>query len=1051
MSNLADREVQLNFLDEIDEHLNTVESVLIDLAVAGSDAQRTDEILRAVHTIKGIGSMIDCHSLSHIAHRFEDSLKILKVRWDTIVVDASLEEMLLEGLDGLRRISARHRQGAVIEDSWLTDQIYPVFDQLQARLGELQPSDELALIAEESENDTVAVMFQTEVENLLQRLATVLEDPELPCLREELELMAETLQDLGRMLELDRFVQLCGSVEQVLQQTSDDHLEDLASKSLELWQKSQALVLVGRSEKIPTAVDLRPAPASFEGLESERLDTPADPAAGSGFAPPYLVPDVEGADLLADGSETYEIFDSLAQEIDFEGLGAALESFDVADFQGDEPAADLEGTSGAELLSEPAIVAESVADVSEGDGDYRQPAPLGFPLSRDSGRGETIEIVAEAAAVEPQATLQENTVRVPLKLLTQLNDLFGELIVQRNTMNSRLSQLEDLMGLFSQRLGSLEGSNLRLQSFCNQLAIGSASVRSRPAAEGSRPGGSATALLTQGERGFDSLELDRYSDLHLLSQEQHETLVQLQEVRSDVRLNLRDIKQASGGLNQTAKALQLNVTRARMRPLNDIVERFPRTVRELSRQHGKTVELKIVGGATLIDRYVAVHLRDPLMHLLRNAFDHGIEDAESRRRQGKPAQGTIEIRATHRGNQTLISISDDGGGISLDKIRQRALQQGLAEPTVLQLRDAELLGLIFEPGFSTADRVTSLSGRGIGMDVVRSNLSQVRGEIEVDTKPGQGTTFTISVPFTLSIMRVLLVESGGMKLAIPTDSVEEMIRFQELTIFESPSQTMVEWQGLTIPLVELSQWLAFHCPRRASAVRIKPVINEASIFLVSRNDRLSALQFDRFWGEREVVVRQVENVLGLPPGFNGCTVLEDGNVVPLANPVQLLNWIDEGSSLAVARPDPQDQFPSDEPLADTEPPLPASPPETVEQSTIMVVDDSINMRRLLRASLEQDGYRVEQGQHGQDAVDQLLAGLPVHAIICDIEMPYLDGYGLLAEVRDSERLKDIPVIMLTSRGGDKHRQLAMRLGATAYVTKPYQEHELLQVVKQVLP
>jgi chemosensory pili system protein ChpA (sensor histidine kinase/response regulator) len=248
--------------------------------------------------------------------------------------------------------------------------------------------------------------------------------------------------------------------------------------------------------------------------------------------------------------------------------------------------------------------------------------------------------------------------------------------------------------------------------------------------------------------------MDRYSDLHLLSMEVMETIVQIQEVTSDIGLSLEDTDSTARELNQTAKQLQTNLTRIRMRPLSDLVGRFSRALRDLSLQYGKLVELKVLGKGTLIDRSILEALSDPLMHLVRNAFDHGIEDPATRQAQGKPAQAVIEIKAAHRGNQTIITVSDDGNGINLNKIRARAEAMGLDAGLLAAASEDELLSLIFEPGFSTADQVTALSGRGVGMDVVRNNLKQIRGDIRVDTQPGRGTTFTLTVPFTLSVARV---------------------------------------------------------------------------------------------------------------------------------------------------------------------------------------------------------------------------------------------------------------------------------------------------------
>ena len=1114
MSHEADREVWLNFLDEVDEYLNTIESGLLGIAETGVDHQRMDAALRSVHTIKGIGSMIECPSMSQLAHQFEDSLKIIKVRGGAVQLDATLEMLLLQGLDSIRRISELHRQASPITESWLSTHAYPSFEELHERLGDVQPGDELALLAEESEDNTAVVMFGTEVDELLERLQSVLDIPGSPCLREELEMKVEELHALGQMLQLDAFSRLCESIAQQLLVASPEQVEPLARQSLDIWQRSQALVMVGQHDKLPDRLEIGAettenapfgsgddAPALEEmdtslafveaereaepepGLDISELETldlvnvaepevfafePADwedadtlvgygpeDAVPSGFVeaetaePQTQEPGAADVEYTAVENEPDAIAptDQPLDEIDLASIEAALESFNPTEFQFYSPPA----------TSDPYIFPDEPDEHVVADEDIvLEPEPQSefvsfFQNSKESEEFEELLVEPVEAANSSSQNLPENTVRVPIKLLTQLNDLFGELIIQRNTMNSRLDQMEDLMQLFSQRMVSLDVTNTELQTFCDQLAVDTSAPDFKT--DNSTPSyGTAAAIFSESatDQAFDSLELDRYSDLHLLSQDQRETLVQLREVTSDVKLNMREIKQASSNLNRTAKALQINVTRARMRPLSDLVERFPRTVRELSLQYGKTVELKISGGSTLIDRFVAVHLRDPLMHLLRNAFDHGIEDTETRQAQGKPPQGTIEIRAAHRGSQTLISISDDGAGINLTKIRSRAYQMGLTDDILDSMSQSDLLGMIFEPGFSTASQVTSLSGRGIGMDVVRTSLEQIRSEVKVDTQPGIGTTFTISVPFTLSIMRVLLVESGGMRLAFPTDSVEEMLRLSAVQIFDSPKQKVINWEGLTVPLIHLDQWLNFHCPRQSHVTEATPVINEPSILIVNRGDRLNGVYIDRFWGEREVVIRQVENVISLPQGFNGCTILEDGYVVPLADVSKLLDWIDHDDREEVTSHNWSNrwqhllQSPPEE-----EPPRQLALPQA-QQTNILVVEDSNNMRQLLSTTLEKADYRVEQGKDGQDAIDQLSSGLAVDAVVCDIEMPRLDGYGVLAEIKADARLKDLPVIMLTSRGSDKHRQLATRLGAAAYITKPYQDHELLQAIEQVL-
>ena len=463
------------------------------------------------------------------------------------------------------------------------------------------------------------------------------------------------------------------------------------------------------------------------------------------------------------------------------------------------------------------------------------------------------------------------------------------------------------------------------------------------------------------------------------------------------------------------------------------------------------------GGNTLVDRNILEALNDPLMHLIRNSFDHGIETPDVRRAQGKSEKGRIEIRAFHRSNRTVISIQDDGCGISLDKIREKARQMGLDEMLLAAASDQELLSLIFEPGFSTADQVTDLSGRGVGMDVVRNNLKQIRGDIRVDTQDGVGTTLTISVPFTLSVTRALLVESHGMLMAFPIDVIEEMFMLPPEKVMTTAGSEVFEWEGVMVQLIRLSNWLIFNCPRQIEPPEALPAISVPTVLMVRQNDQLVGIQLEKSWGEQEIAIRKVEGGLPMPDGFNNCTILGDGKVVPIVNVAELLHWI---SSCEGSKTQSQSQPPSPVAITQTEPQLsgaaplslqPAAPkPLPPKKPTILIVDDSINVRRLLALTLEKAGYQVSQAKDGQDALDKLLGGLEPQAVICDIEMPRLDGFGFLAQIRTKPALADLPIAMLTSRSGEKHRQLAMTLGAAAYFSKPYNEQMLLKTLAQLI-
>jgi two-component system, chemotaxis family, sensor histidine kinase and response regulator PixL len=612
---------------------------------------------------------------------------------------------------------------------------------------------------------------------------------------------------------------------------------------------------------------------------------------------------------------------------------------------------------------------------------------------------------------------EANTVRIPAKRLDQLDDLCGDLTIERNGLALYLERLHSLVAGLNGRVRNLEQFNLRLRSAYDQEAQANKPILSSPSS------------LT--EENFDALEMDRYSELHLVWQEVMESIVQIQEVTSDIDLTVRSADDTAAELNRTAKELQSNVMYSRMRPLSDVVGRFPRAIRDLAQQFGKPATLKIHGGSTLIDRTVLGILGDPLMHLLRNAFDHGLEDSETRIAKGKTAHGTIEIKALYRGNETIITVSDDGGGINLDKIRDKAIRLGFDQDQLTQARPQDLLDLIFEPGFSTADQVTELSGRGVGMDVVRTNLQQVRGKITVNTQPGIGTTFTLSVPVTLSVGRVLLVESQNVMLAFPVDAIEQMALLEE---DDDHNADIFQWENYAVPKLALKEWLNFRGPVRKIETDDMAMMANPAMLILSQGNNLVGVPIDRCWGEREVAIRQAEGPIPMPPGFSGCTILGTGQVVPLVSIPGLFNWIaDQGRASKTAAPI---QFTASQ--------------VQKERESILVIDDSINVRRFLAMTLEKAGYRVAQAKDGQDAIEQLTSGLLVNAVICDIEMPRLDGFGFLAQAKANPALQHLPITMLTSRSGDKHRQLALRLGASEYFSKPFKEQELLQALRQLI-
>lgn len=931
MSQDKELEIQLQFLEEAQDHLNTLESNLLEISTnAEINPQSMDAALRSTHSIKGGAAMMGFQTLSDLAHRQENFLKALKIQRQPVA--AEVESLLLAAIDCMRQVTALNRQTATIDEQWLDQHVNPVFEQLQERLGEVGEEDISPLLPEEG-LDMVKMLFETEVEGYIQQLESSLADPDKSGLAAEVATMAQELSDLGEMLQLDAFKDLCLSVIQNLEATPQA-VEEIALSTLQAWRRSQAAVLIGQADTLRSQLD---------------LDRPT------------TIDDVVTINTSAAVSKSF---------------------------------ATIATSSLSGLESTPAN------DVKEN---------------------------------------QENTVRVPIKQLEELNDLFGELTIERSGLDLQIERLRNSVKVLERKVRSLQQSYSRRRNTAYPK-------NPRPATPPSTNLLSDVAFLPEIEKRknyntqgaakssyFKSDSTSNQGNEESTSTEVMANIVQLQEVTEDIDLCLQETEQIVGDLNRTAKQLQTCISHLRMRPFSDLVGRFPRALRELALQYGKNVELKIQGDDTLIDRSILEALNNPLMHLLRNAFDHGIEDPATRRMGGKPEQGVIEIKAAYRGNQTLITFKDDGGGIALEKVRSRAQQLGLDAEAINAASDDEVLTLIFEPGFSTADQVTALSGRGVGMDVVRTNLRQIRGDITVETEAGVGTTFTISVPLTLSVARVLLVESKGMLLAFPTTAIEEMILLNPEQISKLDDTTLLQWQDTTVPLIYLRDWLKFRCPHLPGDAEAVPLMGVPTVLLIADGNEWIGLQVDRCWGEQEVAIRPVEGTIPMPPGFTGCTILGDGRVVPLVNASELLHWI--ASSQELSELEDQHQ---------------ASPEPLSLQNSILIVDDSINVRRFLSLTLEKAGYRVEQAKDGQDALEKLLSGLPFMAVICDIDMPRLDGYGFLARVKSNPTFKQLPIVMLTSRSGDKERQLALNLGATAYFSKPYNKQELLETLEQLI-
>ncbi|HEY9823143.1 MAG TPA: hybrid sensor histidine kinase/response regulator [Candidatus Sericytochromatia bacterium] len=664
------------------------------------------------------------------------------------------------------------------------------------------------------------------------------------------------------------------------------------------------------------------------------------------------------------------------------------------------------------------------------------------------------------------------SVRVDSERLGRMNNLVGELSINRNGLSLQNEQLQGSVRELLNRFAKVQTLVGQLQSLSNQMLVGnssSGSIASNPSLLSGPRGTVFVAGKTQiGDREttdnrqqttnnshFDSLELDSYGVVHSRLQGLLEEMMQLEESVDDIVLFAKQSDQTLEQQRQMLTQLRDELMWARMLPLGEMFNRFPRMLRDLSTTHHKPVNLKLSGTSVLVDKAVLEKLYDPLLHLLRNAFDHGIESPQIRRQQGKPEQGQIEIRAYYQGNHTIIEVKDDGQGLNLERIRTLAIERGLlsAEQSAT-ISNARLYELIFEPGFSTASQVSELSGRGVGLDVVRSQMRSLKGTVAVSFSPGVGTTFTLRLPLTLTIAKLLVCFVGSTALALPSDSIEEIIVPKADQIQQSGTQRFLQWREQPIPAYSLADFLDYACPLPESSPS-KALISVPSpkhwalpMLILQQNQQFFALEIDRLVTEQELVIKPFGAVIAPPSSTYGCTILGDGSLIPVIDAITLLEQFLRRTTKDKTTMEfsPQDELAKNDSLVSQT----RVATKTVKAPTVLVVDDAVAMRRTLALLLERAGYRVLQAPDGREAIEQLQQSASVNLVICDIEMPNMNGFEFLSSRRQEPQLLEIPVVMLTSRSNDKHRWLAMQLGATAYFTKPYLEQEFLAAIKQIL-
>jgi len=632
----------------------------------------------------------------------------------------------------------------------------------------------------------------------------------------------------------------------------------------------------------------------------------------------------------------------------------------------------------------------------------------------------------------------EETMRVPVKHLDDMSNLVGELVVNRNTLEQDQERQRQSLGNLLHQIQQLSDVGARMQELYERSLLEASLLANRKHKDSPR-----ITTDSNTDRGFSELEMDRFTPFHTLSQEMIELIVRVRESASDIDFITDETERVARQFRQVTTQLQEGLTKARMEPFSQATDGLQRGVRDTAIKHGRQVELVIEGGDTFIDKMIVEHLKTPLNHMLNNAIAHGIETPQVRQQQGKPPVGTITVRAFHQGNQTIISVKDDGAGINIDQVKAKAIAKNLISTEKAEsMSPIEVYDLLFEPNFSTKDEADELSGRGVGMDAVRTSISEIRGTITTDSIVGKGTTFTIRLPLTLSICKALCCVSDKARIAFPMDGVEDTLDIPATNIqTNAEGQSFISWRDTMLPFRPLKELLTFNrLLSRGNVYGGNRDDDMISVIVVRSANTLIALQIDQVLSEQEIVIKQFERPAPKPIGVAGATVLGDGRIMPIADVLEIIDIF-------------QGRTPKQSSLSLWEQKNTSTPPETAATKidpTVLIVDDSITVRELLSLTFNKAGYRVEQARDGQEAWDKLRSGLPCDIVFCDIEMPRCDGLELLSRIQKDSNLNHLPIAMLTSRGADKHWQMAVQLGASGYFTKPYLEEALLEAASRML-
>jgi chemosensory pili system protein ChpA (sensor histidine kinase/response regulator) len=1008
---------------EVETHLNTLRQYFAGWH-ANIDRSANDNLLRALHTLTGSSRTTGVEQVSEVCSQFEKYVKELQKNKKAVSGEAvAVLEQTIQYIDDT--IAVLDQAGAEIADnSKLMQSVEALASADTTELPSMEITVEevpsKAATVEELPGEVVAPrdydeelleIFIEEGEEILtesdQTLTAWIENTDDKEALEALQRYLHTLKGGARMSGVLEIGDLGHSIESLLTAVVDGHLP--ASKQMfSIMQRAQDR-LVHLLEQVKENQGLVPANdiilqvdkllgRSSQGKDTELGSHQQQEVATEESPESALADTAHEADLNLDEKELAIELESVAEALKFEEQPLHTELDNTLDFE-TQPTVSESITDLTEI-AQPSIDSDNVVDLK-----------TQRPVSVEAGKTAIIPDDEQAMAEDrrKKSRVQHEQIRVRADLLDNLVNFAGEVSIYR-------SRMEQQTNSFRYNLRELDEtvSRLRLQLRAFEIET-ETQIQYRK-----------EETLSQEYDDFDPLEFDRFTHMQQLSRGMLESLSDLDSLRSILANITRESETLLLQQSRVNTELQEGLMRTRMVPFAGQAPRLRRIVRQTSSELGKDVELKMLGMEGELDRTVLDRVIPPIEHMLRNAIAHGIESPAERRALGKPETGTVHLSLQREGSDIIIQVGDDGAGINLDAIQKKAIEKGLLKAGSKVAKDV-LLNMIMESGFSTAEKVTQVAGRGVGMDVVNTEIKQLGGLLGIDTDPGKGTTFTINMPLTLAISRALMISVGEETYAIPLLSVQgvERITAGEIRELKTQEKPAYRWLEEDYPLIHLGSALGVSKPLALEDDQKVPLL------LVRSGEHRAAIQVEDMLGSREVVVKPVGPQLSTLRGITGATIMGDGQVILILDLGVLIRLIATTES---------------EDLID----VPVRPVEKVKSKpVVMVVDDSITVRKVTTRLLERNNYEVLTAKDGVDALSQLQEHRP-DIMLLDVEMPRMDGFELATNMRNNAELKDIPIIMITSRTASKHRQRALDIGVNEYMGKPYSENDLLENIDNLI-